>query len=73
MPVPVPVPGAKPKVLFICHSSGSPAHDAKIRELAECHYIDGMSYEDSVPVIADMVREHGPFDAFAVSQGFLRA
>jgi hypothetical protein len=58
----------KPKVLFIGHSSGSPEHDAKIREVAEVHCITGMSYEESIPVIADVVERHGPFVAFGVSR-----
>jgi hypothetical protein len=56
----------RPKVLFIGHSSGSPEHDAKIREVADVHCITGMPYEDSIPIIAEAVERHGPFVAFGV-------
>ena len=57
----------RPKVLFIGHSSGSPEHDAKIREVADVHCITGMPYEDSIPLVAEAVERHGPFVAFGVS------
>ena len=57
----------KPKVLFISESSGSPSHDQQIRDVADVHWIEGRSYEESIPLIADAVRDHGPFVAFGVS------
>ena len=58
---------SKPKVLFISESSGSPSHDQQIRDVADVHWIEGRSYEESIPLIADAVRDHGPFVAFGVS------
>ena len=56
----------KPKVLFISQSSGSPEHDRKIREVADVHWIEGRTYEESIPMIEEAVRDHGPFIAFGV-------
>lgn len=70
MPIAVPVSSSstRPRVLFIGESCGSKAHDDKIREIAEVHWIKGMDYEDSIGVIEKVVRDHGPFDAFGVSR-----
>ena len=68
MPVAVPPTGSKPKVLFIGESCGSEEHDKKIREIAEVHWIKGMDYEETIPVIEKTVKEHGPFAAFGVSE-----
>jgi hypothetical protein len=64
MPIAVP---PKPKVLFISQYSGSPEHDKKIREVAYVHWIEGRSHEESIPLIAEAVRDHGPFVAFGAS------
>lgn len=70
MPIAVPVASGsttKPRVLFIGHTSGLEEHDRRIREVAEVHCISGRNYEESIPLIKEMVDSHGPFVAFGVS------
>jgi hypothetical protein len=63
----MPAQFQRPKVLFIGESSGNATADAAIRQVADVHWIEGMNYEDSIPVIKRVVEEHGPFVAFGVS------